>query len=166
MLCGSAAGEGASFVQGGQTVGHEDQSYTFPQLSVPEIGTFPLSTEEDEELRNVAETVLTLSQDDDVLNNTVQGCLRSVFNTDLPKIIGTSYLLHSDKYQETMSLVPANFGCTLQCGEVDPSVFLISKTMFEKKERFEEMLSLRKRVVDYCFLNDFTLPKMLVLFCV
>ncbi|KAH9604858.1 hypothetical protein KSS87_019332, partial [Heliosperma pusillum] len=69
-----------------------------------------------------------------------------------------SYLLHSDLDEGLMSVVPKTFGCSIDCGEVDEQMVVLSKTMISAKHVFNPMQSLRKQAADYCFLDDCDIP--------
>ncbi|KAH9607267.1 hypothetical protein KSS87_005936, partial [Heliosperma pusillum] len=69
-----------------------------------------------------------------------------------------SYLLHSESDEGLMSVVPKTFGCTIDCGEVDEHMVVLSKTMISAKHVFNIMRSLRKQAADYCFLDDCDIP--------
>ena len=139
----------------------------FPHFVVPVVGTVQVSAA-------VIEGVLKdlpldgqedggdLHSLDEAAKDVVQGCMDSVLDIELPQIVDTSYLLHSEKYAATMSVVPANLGCTINCGEANTSLCLLSEPLIENKEIYDQMRSIRKRVADYCFLHDSTLPLTLV----
>ncbi|KAH9613241.1 hypothetical protein KSS87_010584 [Heliosperma pusillum] len=70
----------------------------------------------------------------------------------------SSYLLHSESDEGLMSVVPKTFGCSIDCGEVDEQIVVLSKTMISAKHVFNPMRSLRKQSADYCFLDDCDIP--------
>ncbi|KAH9617683.1 hypothetical protein KSS87_017190 [Heliosperma pusillum] len=70
----------------------------------------------------------------------------------------SSYLLHSELDEGLMSVVPKTFGCSIDCGEVDEQMVVLSKTMISAKHVFNPMRSLRKQAADYCFLDDCDIP--------
>ncbi|KAH9604552.1 hypothetical protein KSS87_012009, partial [Heliosperma pusillum] len=70
----------------------------------------------------------------------------------------SSYFLHSESDEGLMSVVPKTFGCSIDCGEVDEQMVVLSKTMISAKHVFNPMQSLRKQAVDYCFLDDCDIP--------
>ncbi|KAH9610227.1 hypothetical protein KSS87_008008, partial [Heliosperma pusillum] len=70
----------------------------------------------------------------------------------------SSYLLHSESHEELMSVVPKTFGCSIDCGEVDEQMVMLSKTMISAKHVFNPMPSLRKQAADYCFLDNCDIP--------
>ncbi|KAH9615294.1 hypothetical protein KSS87_022641, partial [Heliosperma pusillum] len=57
-----------------------------------------------------------------------------------------------------MSVVPKTFGCSIDCGEVDEQMVVLSKTIISAKHVFNPMRSLRKQAADYCFLDDCDIP--------
>ncbi|KAH9612602.1 hypothetical protein KSS87_011060, partial [Heliosperma pusillum] len=68
------------------------------------------------------------------------------------------YLLHSELDEGVMSVVPKTFGCSIDCGEVNEQMVVLSKTMISAKHVFNPMQSLRKQAADYCFLDDCDIP--------
>ncbi|KAH9617174.1 hypothetical protein KSS87_020694, partial [Heliosperma pusillum] len=70
----------------------------------------------------------------------------------------SSYLLHSELDEGLMSVVPKTFGYSIDCGEVDEQMVVLSKTMISAKHVFNPMRSLRKQAADYCFLDDCDIP--------
>ncbi|KAK9750248.1 hypothetical protein RND81_02G182000 [Saponaria officinalis] len=68
---------------------------------------------------------------------------------DLRKEVGAS--------EETSRAETTDLG--VDCGSIDPNMFVLSTTMINKKSVFDQMLSLQKQVVDYCFLDDNNLSK-------
>ncbi|KAH9610041.1 hypothetical protein KSS87_005251 [Heliosperma pusillum] len=70
----------------------------------------------------------------------------------------SSYLMHSELDEGLMSVVPKTFGCTIDCGEVDEQMVVLSKTMISAKDVFNPMRTLRKQAADYCFLDDCDIP--------
>ncbi|KAH9617061.1 hypothetical protein KSS87_021882, partial [Heliosperma pusillum] len=70
----------------------------------------------------------------------------------------SSYLLHSELDEGLMSVVPKTFGCSIDCGEVNEQMVVLSKTMISAKHVFNPMRSLSKQAADYCFLDDCDIP--------
>ncbi|KAH9625242.1 hypothetical protein KSS87_004572, partial [Heliosperma pusillum] len=70
----------------------------------------------------------------------------------------SSYLMHSELDEGLMSVVPKTFGCSIDCGEVDEQMVVMSKTMISAKHVFNPMRSLRKQAANYCFLDDCDIP--------
>lgn len=72
-------------------------------------------------------------------------------------VVGTSYMLHSDEFLTTMSVVPNHLGCTIDCGIFAPNMPVVSRMLLQNSSIASQMLSVRKQVVDYVFLDDSTL---------
>ncbi|KAH9612836.1 hypothetical protein KSS87_012553 [Heliosperma pusillum] len=70
----------------------------------------------------------------------------------------SSYLMHSELDEGLMSVVPKTVGCSIDCGEVDEQMVVLSKTMISVKHVFNPMRSLRKQAADYCFLDYCDIP--------
>ncbi|KAH9617529.1 hypothetical protein KSS87_020908, partial [Heliosperma pusillum] len=100
-----------------------------------------------------AEAVMAESADL-LINAATRGDVVLEDNTDFR----SSYLLHSDSDEGLMSVVPKTFGCSIDCGEVDEQMVVLSKTMISAKHVFNPMRSLRKQAADYCFLDDCDIP--------
>lgn len=74
------------------------------------------------------------------------------------------YLLHTEEFQKSMipptaNMIPPNLGCSLDCGLPDHDSQLLSVTMLTKQNYYRNVLKLRRDVMDYCFLNDYTINK-------
>ncbi|KAH9616818.1 hypothetical protein KSS87_011348, partial [Heliosperma pusillum] len=100
-----------------------------------------------------AEAVMAESADL-LINAATRGDVVLEDNTDFR----SSYLLHSESDEGLMSVVPKTFGCSIDCGEVDEQMVVLSKTMISAKHVFNPMRSLRKQAADYCFLDDCDIP--------
>ncbi|KAH9603191.1 hypothetical protein KSS87_021911, partial [Heliosperma pusillum] len=100
-----------------------------------------------------AEAVMAESADL-LINAATRGDVVLEDNTDFR----SSYLLHSESDEGLMSVVPKTFGCSIDCGEVDEQMVVLSKTMISSKHVFNPMRSLRKQAADYCFLDDCDIP--------
>ncbi|KAH9613039.1 hypothetical protein KSS87_019841, partial [Heliosperma pusillum] len=74
------------------------------------------------------------------------------------KDLRSSYLMHSELDEGLMSVVPKTFGCSIDCGEVDEQMVVLSKTMISAKHVFNPMRSLRKQAADYYFFDDCDIP--------
>ncbi|KAH9606583.1 hypothetical protein KSS87_016113 [Heliosperma pusillum] len=106
-----------------------------------------------------AEAVMAESADL-LINAATRGDVVLEDNTDFR----SSYLLHSESDEGLMSVVPKTFGCSIDCGEVDEQMVVLSKTMISAKHVFNPMRSLRKQAADYCFLDDCDIPLSVILF--
>ncbi|KAH9605153.1 hypothetical protein KSS87_004761 [Heliosperma pusillum] len=100
-----------------------------------------------------AEAVMAESADL-LINAATRGDVVLEDNTDFR----SSYLLHSESDEGLMSVVPKTFGCSIDCGELDEQMVVLSKTMISAKHVFNPMRSLRKQAADYCFLDDCDIP--------
>ncbi|KAH9621312.1 hypothetical protein KSS87_005648 [Heliosperma pusillum] len=100
-----------------------------------------------------AEAVMAESADL-LINAATRGDVVLEDNTDFR----SSYLLHSESDEGLMFVVPKTFGCSIDCGEVDEQMVVLSKTMISAKHVFNPMRSLRKQAADYCFLDDCDIP--------
>ena len=69
---------------------------------------------------------------------------------------GESSVLGSRKRPSKNSMSDG-LGCTIDCGDECKTLFLVSKYMREHKKPFEDILLLRKEVLDYSFLIDYNL---------
>lgn len=49
-------------------------------------------------------------------------------------------------------------GCTYDCGVANPKLELVSRFMRAHKSICENMLTMRKEVLDYCLLDDHIFP--------
>ncbi|KAK9740534.1 hypothetical protein RND81_03G042500 [Saponaria officinalis] len=87
---------------------------------------------------------------DDVVSKIGLGVTRSI----------GEYLLHSKKIPASAYVVPANLGCTLDCGLPNKEIPIVSESMLENVGLFDPVLKLRKEVMDYCFINDHTISKL------
>ncbi|KAH9607861.1 hypothetical protein KSS87_001553 [Heliosperma pusillum] len=74
------------------------------------------------------------------------------------KYFRRSYLLHSESDEGLMSVVPKTFGCSIDCGEVDEQMVVLSKSMISAKHVFNPIRSLSKQAADYFFLDDCDIP--------
>ncbi|KAK9723965.1 hypothetical protein RND81_05G037600 [Saponaria officinalis] len=87
---------------------------------------------------------------DDVVSKIGLGVTRSI----------GEYLLHSKKIPASADVVPANLGCTLDCGLPNKEIPIVSESILENGGLFDPVLKLRKKVMDYCFINDHTISKL------
>ncbi|KAH9610006.1 hypothetical protein KSS87_011289 [Heliosperma pusillum] len=79
-----------------------------------------------------AEAVMAESADL-LINAATKGDVVLEDNTDFR----SSYLLHSESDEGLMSVVPKTFGCSIDCGEVDEQMVVLSKTMISAKHVFQ-----------------------------
>ncbi|KAH9609724.1 hypothetical protein KSS87_011932 [Heliosperma pusillum] len=56
-------------------------------------------------------------------------------------------------------MVPYHFGCTLDCGLPNEDLPMVSEFMLKNELLFAPVMQLRKKVMDYCFLNDHRFDK-------
>ncbi|KAH9609586.1 hypothetical protein KSS87_019030, partial [Heliosperma pusillum] len=128
---------------GGKVDGKEDDKETKTQKTQEQDHDDLFVTAED------AEAVMAESADL-LINAATTGDVMLEDNKDFR----SSYLLHSELDEGLMSVVPKTFGCSIDCGEVDEQMVVLSKTMISAKHVFNPMRSLRKHAADYCFLDD------------
>jgi len=69
-------------------------------------------------------------------------------------VVTTCFMLHSEDLIPTMRVVPLNLGCTIDCGLFDPNMVVVSRFLMGSSIIADQMLSLRKQVVDYVFLDS------------
>ncbi|KAH9610542.1 hypothetical protein KSS87_021091 [Heliosperma pusillum] len=84
----------------------------------------------------------------------VDDCSSEVLLPDSEELTGDWYLLHLDSTEEWMRIMDLCYGCTLDCGEPTLDLILVSNTMIEHEQLMKPVLSLRKEIIDYCFLHD------------
>ncbi|KAK9714631.1 hypothetical protein RND81_06G108000 [Saponaria officinalis] len=61
------------------------------------------------------------------------------------------YLLHRTFVCCSMGIVPDNLGCSIYCGEPDPDRLFLTEGLSREKSMFDNVLRLRKDVMDYIF---------------
>ncbi|KAK9663633.1 hypothetical protein RND81_O263700 [Saponaria officinalis] len=61
------------------------------------------------------------------------------------------YLLHRTFVCSSMGIVPDNLGCSIYCGEPDPDRLFVTEGLSREKSMFDNVLRLRKDVMDYIF---------------